>query len=473
MPSDRQLVWFRSDLRIEDHRALAHACRRGPVIGVVVRSRVQWESHDRSTNWLDFWQRGVAALAQSLSTLNIPLIMLDIDRFDDVPAALVAFAKQHGCHTIHFNDEYGIDERRRDQGVVQQARHHEVTIERHTDHVLFRPGDLLTGKGEYYSVYTPFYKAWLRQLTADQLRQDDAPRAQTPLTDISTHILDDLPAAEDTIVRQWPAGESAAQDRLAHFLTRRIQHYADQRDFPAIDGTSQLSPYLALGMISVRQCLNAAASANDGRLGDGHPGITTWINELVWREFYQHILIAAPRVSMHQPFKENTRHLKWLNERTRFKAWCEGRTGYPLVDAAMRQLVATGWMHNRLRMLTATFLSKHLLTDWRWGEAFFMNHLLDGELGANNGGWQWAASTGTDSAPYFRVFNPITQSERFDKEGEFIAKWVPELASVPVKQRHFPDATVRSRCGYPAPIVDHKTARVRAIDAFKALPSDE
>ena len=473
MPSDRQLVWFRSDLRIEDHRALAQARRRGPVIGVVIRSRTQWDAHDRGPNWLDFWQRGVAALAQSLKPLNIPLIMLDIDHFDDIPTQLVGLAQRYNCRTLHFNDEYGIDERRRDQGVVQQARQHDLNIERHVDHVLFRPGDLLTGKGEYYSVYTPFYKAWLRQLTADKLRQDDAPDAQAPMGDVNTQLLDEMPATAEAIIRQWPAGEAAAQDRLAHFLTRRVQHYAEQRDFPAIAGTSQLSPYLALGMISVRQCLNAAASMNEGRLGDGHQGITTWINELVWREFYQHILIAAPRVSMHQPFKENTRHLKWLNDRTHFKAWCEGRTGYPLVDAAMRQLNATGWMHNRLRMLAATFLSKHLLTDWRWGEAFFMNHLLDGELGANNGGWQWAASTGTDSAPYFRVFNPVTQSERFDGSGEFIAQWVPELASVPAKQRHFPDAATRSRCGYPAPIVDHKVARLRAIDAFKALPSDD
>ena len=473
MPSDRQLVWFRSDLRIEDHRALAQACRRGPVIGLVIRSREQWKMHDRGQNWLDFWHRGVAALAESLKARNIPLVTLDIDRFDAIPEQLVKFATQHGCHTVHFNDEYGIDERRRDQGVVQQARHHKVSIERYTDHVIFRPGDLLTGKKEYYSVYTPFYKAWLRQLSAEQLRQDEAPVAQSPLTDVQTQLLPHDSDTEEAIIRLWPAGEAAAQDRLAHFLTQRVAHYADQRDFPAVDGTSQLSPYLALGMISIRQCLNAASSMNDGRLGDGHQGITTWINELVWREFYQHILIAAPRVSMHQPFKENTRHLKWLNDRTHFKAWCEGRTGFPLVDAAMRQLAATGWMHNRLRMLTATFLSKHLLIDWRWGETIFMNHLLDGELGANNGGWQWAASTGTDSAPYFRVFNPVTQSERFDANGDFIAHWVPELASVPAKQRHFPDAATRSRCGYPAPIVDHKVARQRAIDAFKALPSDD
>lgn len=473
MSSERQLVWFRSDLRTEDHRALANARRRGPVIGVVIRSRAQWETHDRGTNWLDFWQRGVAALTDTLQRLNIPLIMLDIDHFDDVPKCLIDLALKHACSTIHFNDEYGLDERRRDQGVVQQARPHSLSVERYTDHVLFRPGDLMTGKGEYYSVYTPFYKAWLRAVTPNQLHQDEPPEVQAAIHDIDAPRLDDMPVPTDDIVRQWPAGETAAQDRLAHFLTRRIQQYAECRDIPSDDGTSQLSPYLALGMISVRQCINAAAAINDGRLGDGHKGITTWINELVWREFYQHILIAAPRVSKHAPFKENTRHLKWLNDRNHFKAWCEGRTGFPLVDAAMRQLTATGWMHNRLRMLTATFLSKHLLTDWRWGESFFMHHLLDGELGANNGGWQWAASTGTDSAPYFRVFNPVTQSERFDAQGDFIARWVPELASVSARQRHFPDAVTRRRCGYPAPIVDHKVARQRAIEAFKALPSDD
>lgn len=470
--SDRQLVWFRSDLRTEDHLALTNARRRGTVIGVVIRSQAQWKSHGYGCNKKDFWQRGVDALSHQLDALGIPLVMLDIDRFDDVADELIAFAKQHRCQALHFNNEFGIDERRRDKHVVKAARQHDIDVARYSDHVMFTPGELLTGKGEYYSVYTPFYRAWLKQISAEQLRQYDAPAAQTPPDGIKSNRLEPMPAPDQAVIDAWPAGEAAAQDRLAYFLTRRVKHYNDLRDFPSESATSTLSPYLALGMISTRQCLNAAAAQNGGHLGDGDKGITTWINELVWREFYQHILVGFPRVSMHQPFKRNTQYVKWLNDKVQFQAWCEGRTGFPLVDAAMKQLTTTGWMHNRLRMVAATFLTKHLLIDWRWGEAFFMEHLIDGELGANNGGWQWVASTGTDSAPYFRVFNPVTQSQRFDPEGEFIAQWLPELASLPAKQRHFPDAATRSACHYAAPIVDQKTARKRAIEAFKALPSE-
>lgn len=471
--SDRQLVWFRSDLRTEDHRALANARRRGVVIGVVIRSCAQWEQHDHGCNKLDFWQRGVDALSHKLEDLGIPLIMLDIDYFRDAPAALIELAQQHDCRAIHFNNEFGIDERRRDKQLVKLAREQDIEPVRYSDHVMFTPGELLTGKKEYYSVYTPFYKAWLKQITPEQLHQDGVPEKQTPPKGVKSNRLKPMPAPDKAIVEAWPAGEAAAQDRLAHFLTRRVNRYTDKRDFPSEDATSTLSPYLALGMISTRQCINAAASQNHGHLGDGDKGITGWINELVWREFYQHILVGYPRVSMHQPFRLNTRHVKWLNDKVKFKAWCEGRTGFPLVDAAMKQLVNTGWMHNRLRMVAATFLTKHLLIDWRWGEAFFMEHLIDGELGANNGGWQWVASTGTDSAPYFRVFNPVTQSQRYDPDGEFIAKWLPELADIPAKKRHFPDESMRSACRYPAPIVDHSAARQRAIEAFKDLPSEE
>ena len=222
-------------------------------------------------------------------------------------------------------------------------------------------------------------------------------------------------------------------------------------------------------MISYRQCLQAVMSENGGHLADGDIGLTTWVNELIWREFYQHVAVGFPQVCRYQPFQEHTKQLAWRDDDKGFQAWCEGRTGYPIVDAAMRQLVTTGWMHNRLRMITAMFLSKHLLIDWRRGEGFFMRHLVDGEFCANNGGWQWAASTGTDAAPYFRIFNPTTQSTRFDAEGEFIAHWLPELAKLPAKARHAPQQDLLTDVDYPAPIVDHKAARQRALEAFKSL----
>ncbi|MDO9320458.1 MAG: FAD-binding domain-containing protein, partial [Pseudomonas sp.] len=238
---------------------------------------------------------------------------------------------------------------------------------------------------------------------------------------------------------------------------------------------SQLSAYLAAGVISPRQCLHAALSNNRGEFDTGNPGAVCWINELLWREFYKHILVGYPRVSRHRAFRPNTEAVAWRNAPDELAAWQAGRTGIPIVDAAMRQLLTTGWMHNRLRMIVAMFLTKNLLIDWREGERFFMRHLIDGDLAANNGGWQWSSSTGTDSAPYFRIFNPQRQSERFDAEGRFIRHWLPVLAEVGKKDIHNPSALSQygglfGRPDYPKPIVDLSKSRARALAAFKQLP---
>ncbi|SES00016.1 deoxyribodipyrimidine photo-lyase type I [Vreelandella subterranea] len=466
----RQLVWLRSDLRIHDNTALAAAAAKGPVVAVFLRSVDQWQTHGHGINKIDFWTRGVTALKEALEGLNIPLLHRDIASFDEAPATLLEIAREHQIEQLHFNLEYPLNEQRRDQAVIESFKQADIAAHGHHDAVAFAPGTLLTGKGDYYGVFTPFAKAWHKQITADQLALRDTPDAQSPLG-IDSDPLPPLPDLDATPVDadQWPAGEHAASNRLERFLRFRGRHYSDQRDFPKVRGTSELSPYLALGMISYRQCMQAAMSENGGHLADGDKGLTAWVSELIWREFYQHVAVGFPQVCRHQPFQAHTRKLAWRDDPDAFNAWCEGRTGYPLVDAAMRQLVTTGWMHNRLRMVTAMFLSKHLLIDWRRGEAFFLRHLVDGEFGANNGGWQWAASTGTDAAPYFRIFNPTTQSTRFDPNGDFIAHWLPELAALPTKARHAPPRDLLTQLDYPAPIVDHKAARQRALDAFKAL----
>ncbi|WP_163558340.1 deoxyribodipyrimidine photo-lyase [Halomonas sp. NO4] len=464
------LAWFRSDLRIHDNTALAAAARRGPVIAVFLRATAQWRRHGHGANKLDFWQRGVAALGEALAGLNIPLLHRDIDDFRHAPAALLALAREHGVGELHFNREYPLDEQRRDAAVEAAFAQAGLAATGHHDAVAFAPGELLTGKGDFYGVFTPFAKAWHRQLSAERLALRDTPAPQAPLS-LAADPLPAQPALEDTPVAasRWPAGEEAAADCLARFLRFRIRHYARQRDFPCICGTSELSPYLALGMLSHRQCLQAVLAENHGALAEGNAGLSAWVNELVWREFYQHVAVGFPRVCRHRAFQPHTEQLAWRNDEAGFAAWCQGRTGYPIVDAAMRQLTRTGWMHNRLRMISAMFLAKHLLIDWRRGEAFFLRHLVDGEFGANNGGWQWAASTGTDAAPYFRIFNPTTQAQRFDPEGAFIAEFVPELSKISARQRHDPPHAVRQHLGYPLPIVDHKAARQRALDAFKSL----
>ncbi|MBN8414004.1 deoxyribodipyrimidine photo-lyase [Halomonas denitrificans] len=471
------LVWFRTDLRVHDNTALFHASQRGPVIAVFLHAQEQWREHGHGDNKLDFIARGVEALGESLAQRNIPLIQLDTPTFKEAPEALMRLADELGADALYFNREYPLDEWQRDQAVLEAGDNSDLEVRAFRDAVAFSPGELLTGKGDYYGVFTPFSKAWHKAISSERLEVLDAPAKQSPVEVSATAR--QRTRYDDKAVdgRRWPAGEEAAADRLSAFLSGSIsspgKRYKEDRDFPAKRGTSELSPYLAMGMISWRQCMQAVISINDGSLSDGDKGLTTWVSELIWREFYQHVAVGFPRVCRYRAFQRHTEALEWRDADDDFAAWCEGRTGYPLVDAAMRQLVSTGWMHNRLRMVTAMFLTKHLLIDWRRGERFFLEHLVDGEFAANNGGWQWAASTGTDAAPYFRIFNPTTQSERFDPDGNFIAHWLPELADLPARQRHAPSSDLLSSNDYPRPIVEHKAARERALEAFKSLSKDD
>jgi deoxyribodipyrimidine photo-lyase len=275
--------------------------------------------------------------------------------------------------------------------------------------------------------------------------------------------------APQGIVDRWPAGEKVALSRLKAFIKDALPDYKDQRDTPAIAGTSRLSAALACGVLSARTCYAFASAMLLEADSQEQPQIQTWLDELVWREFYRQVLVGFPRVCRHQPFKTVTRNIPWSDDKTAFEAWCSGHTGFPIVDAAMRQLNTTGWMHNRLRMITAMFLTKDLLIDWRWGERYFMNQLVDGDFASNNGGWQWAASTGTDAVPYFRIFNPVSQSQRFDPQGTFIRTFVPELPGLDDKTIHNPPPLIRASCGYPMPIVDHTKARLRTLAIFKNL----
>ncbi len=301
-----------------------------------------------------------------------------------------------------------------------------------------------------------------------------APAQINTLTNLATASISDLWKGETAV--SFPAGEQAAQKRLQQFVNSLLAAYSVDRNYMAQVGTSHLSPYLRFGMISARQAVVAAMQARaELTHADQQKSADSWLNELIWRDFFIHILYHFPFVAK-MSFRERYRDLPWHNVGEAFERWCNGRTGYPLIDAAMRQLSQTGWMHNRARMVVASFLVKDLLIDWRWGERWFMQHLIDGDPAANNGGWQWAAGTGTDAAPYFRIFNPITQSKKFDPAGEFIRRWLPELAAFNDKQIHAPWLVPRleqARIGcvigrdYPAPIVDHKLARQRALDFFK------
>lgn len=472
----RPLVWFRADLRVRDNTALHRACEAADdgVVGVFVVCPEQWQLHDWADVKVDLLLRTLAELSAALRALRIPLKILEVPRFEGVPEALARLASACGCDALHVNDEYEVNERRRDDRVAARLTNAGLAVHRHTDQVILEPGSVLTNQDRFYTVFTPFKRRWIEVYRDDSAaRPPAAPEAQRPI-DVSG---DDPPRAVRGFARadagHWPAGEDAAHARLEAFCAERLPTYADDRDFPALHGTSAISPYLTLGTLSPRQCLHAAVQAGGPDAIGGKASAGIWVTELLWREFYKHILVGFPQVSMGRPFQAKANDVPWRRDEADFERWCLGRTGYPLVDAGMRQLLQIGWMHNRLRMLTAMFLTKDLLIDWRWGERFFMRNLVDGDLGPNNGGWQWSASTGTDAQPYFRVFNPVTQSRRFDPDGTFIRRYVPELKGVPVKLIHDPAALaqvdgVRAR-GYPGPIVDHAQARERAVAVFKGL----
>ena len=489
----RQLVWFRNDLRVEDNPALFNACQQGEVVSVFVYSPKQWQSHGWGALKTAFVLSNLHALQQQLSKLNIPLKLLTITDFTTAPAALLNLAQELGVNGLFFNDEYEFNEQTRDALVVAAFSQEGINVERFTDQVIFEPGSIRTGKGDFYTVFTPFYRNWISKLRPENLVPLPAPTAQTT-SNLASDFLPEYTASQQ--LKLWPAGEAVAHQKMQTFCEEALNNYDQQRDFPAIEGTSQVSAYLAAGVLSSRQCLAAAQMHSAGRFMDKSTGAGIWVSELVWREFYRHLLIGFPRISKGCAFKLPTEKLAWRSTESSkvqrdLHAWKTGQTGFPIIDAAMRQLLETGWMHNRLRMLVAMFLSKNLLIDWRVGEAFFMQHLIDGDLAANNGGWQWAASTGTDAVPYFRIFNPYSQSQRFDPEGKFIRRFVPELAHLNNKQIHQLPAnlTFNTQLGvdklsgdlfgnedencksssYPNPIVDLKLSRDRVMQAFEAI----
>ncbi len=471
--STTQLYWLRNDLRIHDNHALWHACQKGSVIAVCVLTPDTWHEHDDAPVKIDFWLRSLRILKDSFDKLGIPLRVIQAKRFSDSAQALMDLAKETDAQGIFFNDEYGIHEQDRDNAVAEAFAAASLTCHRYADQVLFMPGSLRTQEGTMYKVFSQFRKQ-ANQRLHDRLPDClPAPGKQTMTGVASDAVPESIPGfASATRVQQdsWPAGEQAAHERLKLFSDDILFDYKDLRDQPAVDGTSRMSTYLTSGVLSARQCLHAAVAANQGEFDSGNPGAVAWISEVLWREFYKHILVCYPRVSRSRAFRPETEAVPWRNDPEGLEAWQQGRTGIPIVDAAMRQLLATGWMHNRLRMISAMFLTKNLLIDWREGESWFMRHLIDGDLASNNGGWQWSASTGTDSAPYFRVFNPVTQSQRFDPEGEFIRTWIPELGDLDAKQIHQPPAgDLLGSIDYPRPIVDLGESRKRAIATFKSL----
>lgn len=474
----KTLVWLRNDLRLWDNPALYRAAEAGEGVAVVYLLCEEYlVRHAMAPVRLDFIRRHLVLLAAQLADKNIYMQLLVVKNAVEIPAVIAAAAKNENCEQVYFNAEYPLDELNRDRAVADLLREQGFLVKRFHDRVLVPPGMIRNGQGEPYKVFTAFKKKWMQTLAPLNLKPMPAPAIQP---ESQTEKGNRSKAKGDTgntinkifsaytqrdLSAIWPAGEDEAHRRLQGFVEQELHEYKNKRDFPAVAGTSSLSPYLAVGAISPRQCLAAVLAANGGEWDSGSEGAICWVGELIWREFYQHVVVDFPAVCKHQPMQKHTDGFPWKQDPALFARWCEGTTGIPLVDAAMRQLNQTGWMHNRLRMVVAMFLTKNLQIDWRLGEQYFMTQLIDGDFAANNGGWQWSASTGTDAAPYFRIFNPVSQSERFDPDGEFIRNYLPELAQLPAKQIHMPP----SNAGYPAPVVDLSSSRKHTIALFAQL----
>ncbi|NIF22972.1 deoxyribodipyrimidine photo-lyase [Candidatus Pantoea multigeneris] len=464
------LVWLRNDLRINDNLALHAACRDGHarVIALFIATEQQWQQHDMAPKQAAFIFESLELLQASLCERGIELFTHQCDDFAASIDYLAAFCQQEQVDNLFYNYQYEVNERERDVAAEKRLDAAGVICQGFDDSLLLPPGSVRTGNNEMYKVFTPFSRAFVRRLQQHLPECVPAPKARSgaPLKAKKIARFAYPQACFDHDL--FPPGEAAALKQLRHFATQGVMDYAAERDKPAVDGTSRLSVYLATGVLSPRQCLHRVLREHPAALDDEKPMV--WLNELIWREFYRHLMVAWPALCKHQPFIHWTRQVQWQKSAAHLAAWQAGKTGYPIVDAAMRQLNQLGWMHNRLRMIVASFLVKDLLIDWREGERYFMQQLIDGDLAANNGGWQWAASTGTDAAPYFRIFNPTTQGERFDPKGAFIRQWLPELAHVPDSAIHQPDVWAKkNRCtlDYPSPIVEHKEARKKTLDAFE------
>lgn len=458
------LHWFRTDLRVLDNTALHAAAAGGPVLALYVATPEQWRRHDDAPVKLDYWRRNLQQLELQLAQLGIPLLYAQVPAYADVPGLLRQLLPALGVGVLHCNREYPLFEQRRDAAVAAALGELGIVMQIHDDQTLQAPEHVLNKSGQPFKVFTPYSKAVRELLQREPVHGLPAPACQaTPAVAALPPLRPlqglDWPAPRDHWEQLWPAGEAAAWRRLRAFVATGLESYKQQRDFPGIDGTSKLSPQLASGVLSVRQCWLASLGAEPGA------GVFSWQNELLWRDFYKQVMFHFPHVCKGWNWREDLQHIPWRHDEADFARWCEGRTGIPIVDAAMRQLLQTGWMHNRLRMITAMFLSKQLLIDWRWGERWFMQHLIDGDYSANNGGWQWSASTGTDAAPYFRIFNPVTQSARFDADGSFLRHWLPELAPLDAGCIHEPG--LLRPAVYPAPMIDLAFGRERALNAFK------
>ncbi|MBX3619412.1 MAG: deoxyribodipyrimidine photo-lyase [Rhizobacter sp.] len=478
---DSALVWFRRDLRRDDHAALFHALKSARKVWCAfVFDRAILDPLPRADRRVEFIRDSLAALDAALREWQAEGGL--IVRHGLATHELPQLARQLHVQAVYANHDDEPDALARDSQVRGALAQLGIALHTSKDHVIFERGEVLTASGSPYSVFTPYKNAWLKKLEPFYVTAYPVATYAESLAPLPDDLVAGVPSLaeigfEPTNLHEMKIGlgEAGALDTLADFLPR-MDRYDTTRDFPAVKGPSYLSTHLRFGTVSIRHLAREAAS----RMHHGSRGAAVWLSELIWRDFYHQVLHHHPHV-VSASFKPEYDAIKWEHGHRAdalFAAWCEGRTGYPLVDAAMAQINQTGYMHNRLRMVTASFLVKDLGIDWRRGERYFAEKLNDYDLAANNGGWQWAASTGCDAQPYFRIFNPVSQSEKFDPEGRFIRRYLPQLATLSDKAIHAPwlarpielaEAGVRLGATYPEPIVMHDEARERTLQRYAVV----
>lgn len=473
--SDLILFWHRRDLRIADNVGLAAARgQSSKVVGLFCLDPDILEKDDVAPARVHYMIGSLEELQQRYAAAGSQLLILQGNPRQAIPA----LAASLGAKAVFWNwdvEPYG---RSRDQEVEKALKEKSIAVFNSWDQLLHAPGEVLTkSSNQPYTVYTPFWRNWnslAKAEPAPDLVNAEGLTNQEKHTATQTGVIE-LPTAKD-LGFNWDTplplepGETAAQERLEEFCEGAIAEYDEQRDYPAIVGTSTLSAALKFGTLGIRSVWQMADEVyKRSRSDETRKNIQTWQQELAWREFYQHVMYFMPRLAT-EPYRENFKEFEWDDDEERFQAWCEGKTGYPIVDAAMRQLNTIGWMHNRCRMIVASFLTKDLLIDWQRGEKYFMQRLFDGDLSNNNGGWQWSASCGVDPKP-LRIFNPASQAQKYDPEGEYMREWLPEISSVDSEYLvpHKIPKSERDRLGYPEPIVDHKVQQREFKSRYQSI----
>jgi deoxyribodipyrimidine photo-lyase len=441
--------WFRCDFRLTDNAALHAACLAAEqVVPVFIFDPAILKAPDTGAPIVGFMLECLRELARDLDAAGAKLIF----RHGAPLVEMERLLRDTGATALYFNRDYEPMARLRDEAVTRMARSLGVDVHSFKDGMVHEPDEIRKDDGTPYKVFTAYSRVWRAKGLGTVLPHARFPRPPRPVQPESLPLPTAAELGFKVEIPLPPAGEAEAQRLLGAFCAKEVTCYGTQRNLPAIEGTSRLSPHLRLGTVSPRQAVALATRAHAGDR-DAQPHVDTFVSELIWRDFYRQILWHFPHVAT-SCFKEAYDDLAWENNERLFQAWCEGRTGYPIVDAGMRQLNTTGWMHNRVRMITAMFLTKDLLVSWQWGERYFMQKLLDADLASNNGGWQWSAGTGTDAQPYFRIFNPTSQAEKFDPEGRYIRRYVPEVDLLT----------------YPPPIVSHAEQRLKTLAMFKRVP---